>query len=165
MNRRQFIFGISGAVALLGMAPAGHAECGAVGAIEFVEGVYQRQAELLAANLAPDDKELYAQFSRRLRTSMQAPRRKRPTEPPGPLLNAFFGWGVLPRTAIKVEKATLMAGRDDGPATVRVDFRHHDEIHQSFVRAVRQREAWRIANISYDSGKSLVEHYRALAGR
>jgi hypothetical protein len=163
MNRRQFVLGFTGAMALAGTASSGHAECGEMGAVEFVEGVYQRQAELLAAVAPPGDKELLAPFSRRMRKAMQASRRKQPDPPPGPVLHAFFGWGVPPRTAIKTEKATLMAGRDDGPATVRVDFRHHDEIHQSFVRAVREKEVWRIADISYDSGRSLAEHHRRIA--
>jgi hypothetical protein len=165
MNRRQFIFVISGAAALLGKASKGHAECGEIGAVEFVAGVYQRQVELHVANTPLDNAAFLALFSRRLRHAMQAPRRNTPDQPTGPILNAFFGWGVLPRTDVKIEKTVQMAGREEGPATVRVDIRHRGEIRQSFVRAVREKDIWRVADVSYDSGRSLAEHYRRMTGR
>jgi hypothetical protein len=164
MNRRQFIAVLTGAAALLTGARTGHAECGDIGAVEFVAGVYQRQAELQAADTLPDDEAFFAHFSRNLRRLMQPPRRNKPIQPIGPMLHAFFGWGVLPKAAIKIEKVIQMDGRDEGPATVRVDIRYRGEIRESYVRAVREKEVWRIADISYDSGRSLAEHYRRIAG-
>jgi hypothetical protein len=164
MNRRQFISVLTGAAALLTIARTGHAECGDIGAVEFVAGVYQRQAELQAANTPLDDEAFYRHFSRHLRKLMQSPRRNKPNQPIGPLLHAFFGWGVLPQAAIKIEKVIQMDGRDEGPATVRVDLRYRGEVRESYVRAVREKEVWRIADISYDSGRGLTEHYRRIAG-
>jgi hypothetical protein len=34
--------------------------------------------------------------------------------------------------------------------------------HRILVHVVRRYEAWRVANIIYDSGKSLVSHYRGM---
>jgi hypothetical protein len=74
MDRRQFLFAISGMAALLGGARAGHAECGGPTSTEFVGGHYEKQAQLLAANAPLDGDEFYDLFSRRLRRLMKAPR-------------------------------------------------------------------------------------------
>ena len=36
----------------------------------------------------------------------------------GRMLNAFFGWGVLPRTEVTIGKVNLVSGQDEGPATI-----------------------------------------------
>jgi hypothetical protein len=51
-----------------------------------------------------------------------------------------------------------------GPATVRVEIEHRGEPHQILVHVIGPGEDWRIANIIYDSGKSLIEHYRSITG-
>jgi len=33
------------------------------------------------------------------------------------------------------------------------------------VRVISQNDDWRIADISYDSGKNLADHYRGITGR
>jgi len=71
MNRRQFCFAFSGAVALLAGARPGRAECGSSGIIEFINTVWQKQARLLAAQTPPSEEEYYALFSRGMRTLMQ----------------------------------------------------------------------------------------------
>jgi hypothetical protein len=110
MDRRQFLFIISGAAALLGAARTAHAECGEQTANEFVRALYERQAELLAANKPLSDDEFYELFARDLRRLMKAPRRTRNNQPIGPILNAFFGWGVLPGTEVKIGKIALVSG-------------------------------------------------------
>ena len=35
--------------------------------------------------------------------------------------------------------------------------------HQVLVHVVRENDDWRIANVIYDSGKSLISHYRGIA--
>jgi len=46
MDRRQFILALSAAASLLGIAPA-RAECGGPSAIEFVEGLYEKQVHVV----------------------------------------------------------------------------------------------------------------------
>ena len=42
---------------------------------------------------------------------------------------------------------------------------HRGEPHKIVVRVIRENDDWRIANITYDSGKSLIDHYRATTRR
>jgi hypothetical protein len=165
MNRRQFLFAVSGAAAVLAAARTGHAECGEQTSVEFVEELYEKQARLHAANTPLGENEFDALFARELRQIMRAPRRYPKNEPIGPLLHAFFGWGVLPGTEVKIGKVALVSGRDGGPATVRVEVKYRGERHMVLVRVVQESELWRIAGISYDSGKSLADHYRGMTRR
>jgi len=159
MDRRQFILAFSAGAALLGAAPA-RAECGEMGASEFVETTYQQQARLHASNVAPERDEFFATFSRHLRKLMRPPRRGDRNLPLGPVLNVFFGRGVPPHTEITVGKVKLVSGQDDGPATISVELGYKGETHTVLVHALRQQDRWRIANVIYDSGKSLLDHYR-----
>jgi hypothetical protein len=163
MDRRQFLFILSGAAALLGAAQSGHAECGEQSANEYVGDLYREQARLLAAKASLGKDEFDDLFARGLRKWMQAPRRPRNNRPIGPPLNVFFGWGVLPGTEVTIEKITLVSGNTNGPATVGVDLSIREERHRILVHVVRQREVLRVANIIYDSGKSLISHYRGIA--
>ena len=165
MNRRQFCFAFSGAVALLAGVRPGHAECGSSGIIEFTNTVWQKQARLLAAQTPPSEEEYYALFSRGMRTLMKAPRPYLKDQPIGRILNAFFGWGVLPGTEVEINDIEMHSGDDNGPATIRVMIEHHGEPHKVLVHVIMQDDDWRIANIIYDSGKSLLEYYRVLTGR
>ena len=165
MNRRQFCFAFSGAAALLAGARPGHAECGSSGIIEFTNTVWQKQARLLAAQTPPNEEEYYALFSHGMRTLMQAPRPYLKDQPIGRILNAFFGWGVLPGTEVEINDIDMHSGDDNGPATIRVMIKHHGEPHKILVHVIMQDDDWRIANIIYDSGKSLLEYYRVLTGR
>ena len=72
MDRRQFILALSAGAALLGAPPA-HAECGEMGASEFVETLYQEQAQLHASNVPPQRAEFFALFSRDIRRPMHPP--------------------------------------------------------------------------------------------
>lgn len=165
MNRRQFLFALSVSLALLGVSPPGHAECGGVSPREFVETTYDKQARLQAERSPLGEEEFTALFSRSVRRLMQAPRNYPKNSTMGPLLNAFFGYGVLPGAAIKVGKVTLESGDELGSATIRVEIEHRGEPHKILVRVVSEDDDWRIADISYDSGESLAEHYRGITGR
>jgi hypothetical protein len=165
MDRRTFILALSAGAALLG-APPVRAECGGPSAIEFVEGLYEKQARLQAQNTPPDREEFLALFSRGMRALMQAPRRANRHVTLGPVLNAFFGWGVLPRTEVAVGKMSVVSGQDEGPATVGVPLIYRGEVHKLLVHVLLDEEdGWLIANIIYDNGKSLLDHYRGVAGR
>ena len=164
MNRRQFVFALSGAMTL-SASRAGHAECGGLSVREFVETTYYKQARLHAAKTPLSQDDFHALFSPGMRRQMQAPRQYPKNQMLGPLLNAFFGYGVLPGAEIKVGKVERDSGDEDlGPATIRVEIEHRGEPHKILVHVVGPGEDWRIANIIYDSGKSLLEHYRSITG-
>jgi hypothetical protein len=167
VNRRQFVFAVSGALALFAAARPARAECGGMSITEFVEALYQKQARLLAANTPIDAAEFNAVFSRSIRRLMRA-RHHAKDRPIGPTLNAFFGWGVLPGTEVKVGKVALASGDELGPAIIRVEIEHHGKSRELMVRVVGQNGLngdWRIADISYDSGKNLADHYRGITRR
>ena len=42
---------------------------------------------------------------------------------------------------------------------------HRGEPHKILVHVIRENDDCRIADISYDSGKSLIDHYRATTRR
>lgn len=149
---------------MLSAAQSGRAECGEPTSNEFVEGLYEQQARLQAAKTPLGEDEFRALFAGELRELMDAPRHYPPNEPEGPVLNAFFGWGVLPGTEIKIGKVARVSGKDPGPATVSVKINYRGKDHGILVRAVTENGAWRIADISYDSGKSLLSRYRKITG-
>ncbi len=121
---------------------------------------------LLVVDATPlRDDEFYALFARELRQLMLEPRHYPKNEPIGPILHAFFGWGVLPEIEVTIGKVALVSGSDDGPANVSVEVSLRGETRNILVRVVRESEPWRVANISYGSGKNLVDHYRAITGR
>ena len=144
------------------MLAASHAraECGAVSAIEFIETLYQKQARLQAENAPLGQDDFVALFSRDMRKLIQAPRRTARNVTLGLLLNAFFGWGVLPRTEVTIGKTGRVSGQEEGPATIGVAVTYRGEAHKILVHVVMEEDDWRIANIIYDSGKSLIAHYR-----
>lgn len=164
MDRRQFILALAAGAALLGACPA-RAECGGPSALEFVEGLYEKQARLQAQNTPLGQDEYLELFSKGMRTLMRAPRRPHRNVTPGPVLNAFFGWGVLPGTEVTVGKVGLASGQDDGPATVGVPVSYRGEAHKVLVHVLLDEDGWHVANVIYDNGKSLIDHYRDVTGR
>ena len=162
MDRRLFIF--SAGAALLGASPA-RAECGGPSAIDFVEGLYEKQVRLQAQNTPLGQDEFIELFSKGMRSLMQAPRRPNRNVALGPVLNTFFGWGVLPRTEVTVGKVSLVSGQDEGPATIGVPLSYRGERHKVQAQVLLDEDGWHVANIVYDNGKSLIDHYRDLTGR
>jgi len=165
MHRREFILAVSAAAALLAVPRSGYAECGGESAASFVETLYRKQARLQAAETPPGEKEYQALFSRRMRRLMQAPRQFPKDMLIGRVLNAFFGWGVLPFAEVEIGKVALVDGDDSGPATVGVQIEYRSEQHKVLVRVVIENDDWRIADISYDNGISLAAHYRSVTRR
>jgi hypothetical protein len=165
MDRRHFIVVFSAGAALLGAAPV-RAECGGPSAIEFVEGLYGKQSRLQTQKTSRSTRmEFLALFSKGTSTPMQAPRRANRNVTAGPVLNAFFGWGVLSRTEVAVGKVTLVSGQDEGPATIGVPVSYRGEAHEVLVHVLFGDDGRRVANIIYDNGKSLLDHCRDMAGR
>jgi len=164
MDRRQFILAFSAAAALFG-ARSARAECGGPSALDFVEGLYEKQSRLQAQNTPLGQDEFLELFSKGMRALMRAPRRHGRSAAEGPVLNAFFGWGVLPRTEVTVGKVSLASGQDEGPATIGVPLSYRGEAHKVLVHVLLDEDGWRVANIIYDNGKSLIDHYRDVTGR
>ena len=147
------------------IARDGHAECGEPTATNSSSELYEKQARLHAANAPLGEDEFSCAVFPRLRKLMQAPRRTANNAPIGPLLNAFFGWGVLPGTEVTIGKIALVSGkmRARPPSASTSDTAA--ESRQILVHVVREKEVWLVANIIYDSGKSLMAHYRGMAGK
>ena len=145
-------------------ARPGRAECGGPGHGEFVDMTYQKQARLLAEKTPPNDEEFHSLFSPGMRRLMNAPKRNSKNLSLGPVLNVFFGWGVLPGADIRVRMLGMVSGDDLGPATFGVETEHRGEKHKILVHVIMEKDEWRIANIIYDSGKSLLDHYRGITG-
>jgi hypothetical protein len=163
MNRRHVLFAMLLVPALSGAAATCHAECEEFTASEYVAALYESRARMLAAKSPLSEEEFVSMFARDMRELMRAPRKPAADMPEGPVLNAFFGAGVLPGTEIKIGKVKRVSGKDSGPARVAVETRHHGETHRIVVRLVKERGDWRIADITYDTGNSLADHYRAMA--
>ena len=161
MNGRRSLARLVTAALVLGiLLTASRARCGDADDVAFVRALYEKQARDLAANAPMSNAEFTALFSARMQLLMHAPRYYPPNEPTGPILNAFFGWGVLPSTEVRVGAVTRLSGSNDGPATIAVELEHHGEPHKAFVDIVRESGNWRVDDISYDHGMSLIEHYR-----
>jgi hypothetical protein len=163
MNRRHVLLAMLLVPALSSAATACHAECDDYTNTDYVASLYQSQARMLAAKSPLSEEELLSMFSRDMRELMRAPHQTPANAPDGPVLNAFFGWGVLPGTDVKIGKVKRVSGKEDGPARIAVEVSHHDQKHRIMVRVVKERGNWRIADIAYDTGKSLAEHLRAMA--
>src|SRR5436190_2273291 len=136
MDRRHFILALSAGAALLGAPPA-HAECGGPSAIDFAEVVWERQARLHAETVPAEQEEFLRLFSRGMRQLMEAPRRPDSKATLGPVLNVFFGWGVLPRTEVTVGKINLVSGDNEGPAMVSVALTYRGEAHKVRVHLIQ----------------------------
>lgn len=161
MNGRRSLARLVTAVFVLGiLLTAGRARCGDADDVAFVRALYEKQARDLAANVPMSNAEFTALFSARMQQLMRAPRYYPPNEPIGPILDAFFGWGVLPSTDVRIGAVTRLSGSDGGPATIAVELVHHGGPHQAYVSLVRDGATWRIDDVSYDHGMSLIEHYR-----
>lgn len=83
----------------------------------------------------------------------------------GPLLHAFFGPGVLPGGEVGIGKVAPMSGSDEGPAIVGVELKYRGESRKILVHVVHENAVWLVGNIVYDSGTSLVSHYRGITAR
>ncbi|MBI5262360.1 MAG: hypothetical protein HY852_11165 [Bradyrhizobium sp.] len=149
MNCSRFFANLAAAAVFVGpiALQSGTAKCGEMGNVEFVRALYEKQARAQAANVPPSDSEFTALFSDKSRRLMRAPRAYPANAPIGPILNAFFGWGVLPKTEVGIGTVARVAGGDTGPATIAVDVVHHGTTHKVFVHVLREDGGWRIDDI------------------
>ena len=157
LSRRRIVFAL-----LAAAAPLGAAQAEDIGMVEFVRALYVRQVKMHADDEHMSEEAFYALFSGELRALMQAPRPSLAREPVGRILNAFFGWGVLPHQPVVLHDVMPAYGGTGGLYLVRVDLLVRGEGRQIIVRPVRENGLWRIADISYQNGESLLDYYRRI---
>jgi hypothetical protein len=130
--------------------------------VGFVRRLYAEQVRQHASDERMSEQAFYALFARDLRALMQAPRPGLAREPAGPILHAFFGWGVLPHVPVSLVDVMPAFGGTGGLKLVRVDLTVRGAPRQILVRPVREDGLWKIADISYGNGESLAAYYRRI---
>src|SRR5262249_7894263 len=76
----------------------------------FVRNLYRREVARHNSGGTMSEAEFVALFTRETRQLMQAGRRNTTQIPLGPMLNAFFGWGVLPRRPVELKDVSSFRG-------------------------------------------------------
>ena len=150
ISRRRML---AAALAVLLPAVPVHAEDG----VAFVRDLYARQVALHNARGRMTQADFLPLFALSLRALMQAPRPGLAREPAGPILNAFFGWGILPGQPVTLQRVRAGAG---GAVAVEIVARGAPRLLT--VRLVREQSLWKIADISYGHGESLLAYYRRI---
>jgi hypothetical protein len=131
--------------------------------LSYVHDLYRREVDRHNSRGKISNDEFYALFAADLRQLMQAPHPGLAREPQGPILNAFFGWGVLPGQPVKFVQAVPAPGK--AGERVRVELEVRDARRYVLVHLVHGNGLWKIANISYGNGESLREYYRRITQR
>jgi hypothetical protein len=131
------------------------------GMVDFVRDLYVREIERHNTRSPMSDAAFFAPFTSDLRVLFQAPRHD--SEPAGPILDDFFGWGVLPGHPVQLVEVARVKNR--GLNLVRVDLVVRGETRQIIVHLARENDLWRIENISYDYGESLRAYLQRITGR
>ena len=75
----------------------------------------------------------------------------------GPILNAYFGWGVLPGQTLEIMRVATL-GEDASTARVALDVRVNGRARRVTVEMRRVSGAWRIDDLVYDEGESFRAH-------
>jgi len=132
--------------------------------VSFVRELYENQVRQHADRTEPDNAAFYSLFTRETRELMQAPRTNPGKEPIGKILHAFFGFGVLPGTDVRLARVMPAFGGTGGLFLVRVDLIVHGDPRQILVRPVREDGVWRVADIFYGGNESLAGYYRGITG-
>jgi hypothetical protein len=155
-NRRYVLAG----VLVAAISTLAHGQPVPPDAVEFVRAFYAKEAVRHNSRATIGEADFLAVFTAETQQAWRAAQANRnPTNVPiGPILNAFFGYGVLPGHEVKLGAVTANAG--DG---VSVEFTAQGEPRRITVYAVREGEAWRIADIDYGRGDSYVAYLRRLA--
>ncbi len=149
ISRRRML---ASALAVLLPAMPVHAEDG----VAFVRDLYARQVALHNARGRMTQADFLPLFARDLRALMQAPRPGLARAPAGPILNAFFGWGILPGQPVALQRVRAAGGG------IAVDIVARGEPRRITVSLLREQGLWKIADISYGHGESLRAYYRRI---
>jgi hypothetical protein len=151
MNRSQF---------LLGLIPLCCVSIGAAFAADsaaaWIQTLYQ--TEIGRRSDEPVSQERFLSvFTPRMQEIWLAARKGPGPKMEGPILNAYFGWGVLPGQAVAVTGVATL-GEDVSTARVALDLRVNGRARRVVVETQRISGAWRIDNIGYDQGESFRAH-------
>jgi hypothetical protein len=130
--------------------------------VEFVRALYAREVARQAAGTSIGEAEFLEVFTRETRQIWLAGRGSTVNIPAGPILNVFFGWGVLPGHAVALQDVSAV--RSPRVLTVVVALTIRGEPHQVSVLPVKQDGRWRVSNIAYDRGEDFVAFRRRLSG-
>lgn len=149
ISRRRML---AAALAVLLPAVPVHAEDG----VAFVRDLYARQVALHNAHGRMTQADFLPLFALSLRALMQAPRPGLARAPAGPILNAFFGWGILPGQPVALQRVRAAGGG------IAVDIVARGEPRRITVSLLREQGLWKIADISYGHGESLQAYYRRI---
>lgn len=149
-------------VLLVAMLPAAARADDDLAMVGFVRNLYVEQVRQHASDERMSEQAFYALFSRELSALMQRPRPGLAREPAGPILHAFFGWGVLPHVPVSLLDVMPALGGTGALKLVRVDLTVRGAKRQILVRPVREDGLWKISDISYDNGESLAANYRRI---
>src|SRR5258708_27251940 len=139
LSRRQFVCAL-----LAAGLPLSAARARGIPMVEFVRDLYVQQVALHAVRKPIGEAEFFALFSHELRALMQAPRPGLAREPIGRILNAFFGWGVLPGQTVELDQVMPAFGGTGGLYLVRVDLVVRGEGRQILVGPVLENGLWKI---------------------
>jgi hypothetical protein len=107
--------------------------------------------------------EFLAVFTRGTREVWLAARGKRSNATDGPVLHAFFGWGVLPRHEVRLARIIAADAAGNAPVAVYLDV--NGQRRRVELQVVREDSEWRVSDIVYDRGASFLAHFRRLAGK
>jgi hypothetical protein len=156
-NRRSVLLLCAGA--LFAAAPA-RAQNPGDDTVRFVRDLYAKEIAQHAAKIGKGESEFLAVFTAETQQIWRAAQanRNKANLPVGPILHAFFGWGVLPGHEVKLGAVTRASGD-----AVAVEFTAQGEPRRVVVSAVREAGRWRIADIDYGRGDGYVAYLRRLA--
>jgi len=147
------------ALALFAAGKPGAARAQNADMVEFIRDLYVQEIERHTARAPISDAEFFARFTADLRALMQAPRHR--AGPAGPILDDFFGWGVLPGEPIKLMQVVPVSAR----GLVRVELLIRGETRQIVVHLASEDGLWKIVDISYDQGDSLRTYFQRITSR
>lgn len=164
MLRRQFLTGLLASP--LGAALIGRASAKDFDDPEpFVRKLYQREVKRQKSGPPIGEQEFLGLFTRETRALWLAMRNSKAAAkfPAGPILNAFFGWGVLPGHPVEMGETHNHLG--PRVLIIVVDLTIRGEQRHAYVHPVRQDGQWRISTIAYDDGDDFASYCRKRSGQ
>jgi len=144
-------------LALLGAFAAGGES-----AADWTRALYQRELSRRAAPERLSDEAFLSVFAPAAREAWLAARRGPGPASDGPILNAYFGWGVLPGQPVELVGVEPL--QDDGAAArIAVDLRVKGAARRVIADERTVSGAWRIEDSAYPEGDSFLTHNRKCA--
>ena len=148
-------------LALLGAFAAGGASAGE-SAADWTHALYQHEISRRAAPETLSDEAFLSVFAPAAREAWLAARHGPGPASDGPILNAYFGWGVLPGQPVELVGVEPL--QDDGAAArIAVDLHIKGAARRVIVDERMVSGAWRIEDIAYPEGESFLTHNRKCA--